>query len=53
LFGCDNFLSAGRYSAWNKKGELVGTAKRYSEGLLVFDTETERVIAQYRKQASD
>jgi hypothetical protein len=48
-------LSAGTYSGWNKKTELVGTVKRYSEGLLVFDTETERVIAQHiiEKQAYD
>jgi hypothetical protein len=48
-------LSAGRYFAGIKKAELVGTVKRYSEGLLVFDTETERVIAQHiiEKQAYD
>ena len=40
---CDNFLSAGLSSVWNKKGELVGQLDDKSEGILVFDTETEEI----------
>jgi predicted amidohydrolase len=52
---CDNFLSGGRSSVWNKKGGLVGKLNDTDQGLLVFDTETERIIEQYiiEKQASD
>jgi predicted amidohydrolase len=40
---CDNFLSPGQSSVWNKKGELVGQLDDKSEGILVFDTETEEI----------
>jgi predicted amidohydrolase len=40
---CDNFLSVGQSSVWNKKGELVGQLDDKSEGVLVFDTETEEI----------
>ena len=41
---CDNFLSVGKSSIWNKKGELVAQLDDRSEGILVFDTETGEVI---------
>lgn len=44
---CDNFLSAGRSSIWNKKGDLIGQLNDADEGLLIFDTKTEQVIIQY------
>ncbi len=40
---CDNFLSVGKSSVWTKKGELVGQLDDNTEGILIFDTETEEV----------
>jgi predicted amidohydrolase len=40
---CDIFLSFGQSSVWNKKGELLGQLDDKSEGILVFDTETEEI----------
>ena len=34
---CDNFLSNGLSSIWNKKGELVGQLDKANQGLLIFD----------------
>lgn len=41
---CDNFDSAGRSAAWNNKGELLGELDDTHEGIIVVDTETEKVI---------
>lgn len=41
---CDNFLSVGHSSIWTKTGKLVGQLDNQSEGIIVFDTETEKVI---------
>ena len=41
---CDNFLSVGKSSVWSKSGALVGQLNDKSEGILIFDTETEEVI---------
>jgi predicted amidohydrolase len=41
---CDNFLSVGRSSIWNKDGLLLGQLNETEEGLLVFDSETEEVF---------
>lgn len=41
---CDNFLSVGNSSVWTKEGELVGQLDDRTEGILIFDTETEEVI---------
>jgi predicted amidohydrolase len=41
---CANFLSAGKSSVWTKKGELVGQLDSTTEGILLFDTETEEII---------
>jgi predicted amidohydrolase len=41
---CDNFDCGGRSSVWNEKGELIEQLDDRNEGILVFDTETQRVI---------
>jgi predicted amidohydrolase len=41
---CDNFLSSGQSAVWTKEGELVGQLDDKTEGVLIFDTETEEVI---------
>jgi len=38
---CDNFLSVGKSAVWTKKGELIAQLDDKSEGILIFDTETE------------
>ena len=43
---CDNFESAGKTSIWNNKGQLVGQLDDKSEGILLFDTNTQEVIKQ-------
>jgi len=43
---CDNFQSVGQSAVWTKRGELAGQLDDQREGLLIFDTETEEVIAQ-------
>lgn len=43
---CDNFLSVGKSSVWNKDGVLVAQLNETEEGLLIFDTETEEVIVK-------
>ena len=46
---CDNFLSVGNSAVWTKKGELVGQLDDKSEGILIFDTETEEVTERIIK----
>ena len=41
---CDNFLSVGKSAVWTKEGELVGQLDDKSEGILIFDTETEGIV---------
>jgi len=41
---CDNFESAGQSSVWTKQGHLAGQLEEKNEGILIFDTETERII---------
>jgi predicted amidohydrolase len=41
---CDNFFSVGKSSVWTKQGNLAGQLDDKTEGILVFDTETEAVI---------
>jgi len=43
---CDNFISAGFSSVWNKEGELVVQLDNQQEGLLIFNTETEKVMKE-------
>ena len=42
----DNFLSVGQSSVWTKNGKLCGQLDDKSEGILIFDTETEEVIVR-------
>jgi predicted amidohydrolase len=41
---CDGMQCAGRSSAWNNRGSLVGQLNDSDEGLLIFDTEKQEVI---------
>ena len=41
---CDNFLSVGNSAVWTKEGELVGQLDDKTEGILIFDTETEGIV---------
>lgn len=41
---CDNFLSVGNSAVWTKEGKLVGQLDDKTEGILIFDTETEEII---------
>lgn len=41
---CDNFESAGQSAIWNKQGELLGQLSASTEGVLIYNTETEQVI---------
>lgn len=43
---CDNFESVGQSAAWTSQGILAGQLDSVSEGILIFDTETEGVIKQ-------
>ena len=40
----DDFLSVGRTSIWSDNGTLAGQLDDTNEGILVFDTDTQRVI---------
>jgi len=44
---CDNFLSVGNSAVWTKEGKLVGQLDDKTEGILIFDTETEGIIKRY------
>jgi len=41
---CDNFLSVGKSSVWTKEGKLVGQLDDKTEGIIIFDTETEEIV---------
>ncbi len=41
---CDNFISVGKSSVWTKDGKLISQLDDKTEGLLIYDTETEEVI---------
>lgn len=41
---CDNFMSCGKSSVWNKSGELIGQLNTRDEGILVFDTKADRKV---------
>ncbi|MBO9595954.1 MAG: carbon-nitrogen hydrolase family protein [Niabella sp.] len=43
---CDNFDSVGKSSVWTKEGRLAGQLDHVREGLLIFDTDTERVTTE-------
>lgn len=40
---CDNFTGAGQSAVWTKKGICAGNLNENEEGILMFDTETEKV----------
>lgn len=40
---CDNFLSVGQSAVWSKNGQLLAQLNDIEEGIIVFDTETEKV----------
>ncbi len=40
---CDNFISIGQSAVWNRQGELLGQLGSNKQGLLTYDTETERI----------
>ena len=40
---CDNFESAGKSAIWNKKGELLKQLSGTDEGILIYDTLTEKI----------
>lgn len=46
---CDNFISVGKSAVWTKKGELVGQLDDKTEGILIFDTETEEIVKRILK----
>lgn len=41
---CDNFLSVGKSAVWTKEGKLIGQLDDKTEGILIFDTETEEIV---------
>lgn len=43
---CDNFVSAGFSSVWNKEGKLMAQFDDQQEGIIIFNTETEKVTTQ-------
>jgi predicted amidohydrolase len=43
---CDHFLSVGKSAVWTKDGELVGQLVDKTEGMLIFDTETEVIVSR-------
>lgn len=42
----DNFVSAGNTAVWNKNGQLLAQLDDTSEGCIIFDTDSETVIAK-------
>ncbi|MFD2034280.1 carbon-nitrogen hydrolase family protein [Belliella marina] len=43
---CDDFLSAGQSAVWDKNGKLVGQLDDHTEGFLIFNIESEKLIKQ-------
>jgi predicted amidohydrolase len=39
---CDNFLSLGESAVWNQNGELQAQLNRYNQGLIFYDTASNR-----------
>lgn len=46
---CDNFMSVGKSSVWTKEGKLVGQLDDKTEGIIIFDTNTELVTERMLK----
>jgi predicted amidohydrolase len=47
---CDNFESAGRTSVWNNKGALVAQLDDASEGVIIFNVETQEITERAIRQ---
>ena len=43
---CDNFSSLGKSSIWTKEGKLAVQLDDKTEGILIFNTETEEVTEE-------
>lgn len=43
---CDNFVSVGFSTVWTKEGKLVGQLDNENEGIIIFNTKTEKIIKQ-------
>lgn len=43
---CDNFVSVGSSAVWNKEGKLITHFNNEQEGIIIFNTETEKVTKQ-------
>jgi predicted amidohydrolase len=41
---CDDFESVGKSAIWNKDGLLIGQLNETTEGILIYDTDAEKVI---------
>lgn len=46
---CDNFMSVGQSAVWNKKGDLIEQLDANNQGLLIYDTKTERTEREQLK----
>jgi predicted amidohydrolase len=44
---CDNFESVGHSAVWTNQGVLVGQLDDRTQGILIFDTETEELVKKY------
>ncbi|GAA3621765.1 carbon-nitrogen hydrolase family protein [Flavivirga jejuensis] len=49
---CDNFMSNGLSSIWNRKGKLIGQLDDKNQGILIYDTELETTKTIYNKADS-
>ena len=43
---CDNFVSVGFSAVWTKEGKLADQLDNKNEGIIIFNTETEKVVKQ-------
>lgn len=43
---CDNFLSVGQSAVWTKYGKLACQLDDKTEGIMIFDTETEVIVSR-------
>ena len=43
---CDNFEGGGKSSVWNNRGLMVGQLNDKNEGLIIINTETQKLTAK-------
>ena len=43
---CDNFVSVGYSAVWTKEGKLANQLDNKNEGIIIFNTETEKIVKQ-------